>query len=559
MAWGAFGDAEAPSADRQAKRVAVATPGATARAIDGVFPKVRISGGNWVVAGKSHSLTGWASDNAGVSRVVWHNTRTAQIGNAKLSGNGTVASWTIDKIPVVAGDNLIYVAAFDAAGNKTRIETKITATAAPTPVATDLSTACKGFYAPTFALNSSLSIDPIPPLAEPVKGVAVAEPSYGTCLVRATDYVADGVSGFARNDYSRRQAFNADSTKYIIYGLDDGTWQLYDVNTRSRIKQLAGPASDAEPQWSDSNPDKLYYLPTNGVGMRINELTVSTNTTRVIADLATRLKAKWPGAYYASTKSEGSPSKDGRYWCLVVEDVDWNSLGVVTWDRDTDTILGSMNTNGDRPDHVSMSPSGDYCVVSGDGPRGTVAYSRDFATSRKLHHKSEHSDIAIDANGDDVYVTVDIQSNAGDVFMLNLRTGARTRLFSTYVAGTATALHVSGKSFNKPGWVLLSTYAEYGGGRQWLHRKVFAVQLSAAPKIYNLAFTRSSYNEYWTAPVATVNRDFTKVLFNSNWGNGSATDVDTYTIEIPANALTSTVSAQRVMSSPLPARVGSGP
>ena len=150
------------------------------------------------------------------------------------------------------------------------------------------------------------------------------------------------------------------------------------------------------------------------------------------------------------------------------------------------------------------------------------------------------------------------QTAQGDVFMTNLRTGARTVLFSAYVSGSATALHISGKGFNKPGWVLLSTFAEYGGGRQWLHRKLFAVQLSAAPKIYNLGFTRTVYNEYWTAPVATVNRDFTKILFNSNWGNGSATDVDTYTIEIPAGALSSTGSAQRTMSSPMPARLGSG-
>jgi hypothetical protein len=533
MAWTVGGGAQAPSANSQAGRIAVASS-TVAAAADTTGPKIRISGGAWLVDGKSYALTGWASDNVGVSRVVWHNTRTAQTGQATLSGHGTVASWTIGGIPVVAGDNLIYVAVFDAAGNKTRIETTVKTTATP-PSASGLSAACQGFYLPSFALNSSVSIDPIPPLSKPRKGVAVVEPTYGTCLVRATDHVADGASGFARNDYSRRQAFNADNTKYLANSLN-GVWHLYDVNTRSRVKQLAGLAGDAEPQWFDSNPDKMYYLPTNGVGMKINELTVSTNTTKVIGDLATRLKAKWPSANSASTKSEGSPSKDGRYWCLTVEDANWKTLGVVTWDRDTDTILGAMNTNGDRPDHVSMSPSGNYCVVSGDGPRGTVAYSRDFATSRKLHHKSEHSDIAIDANGDDVYVSVNIQSNAGDVFMMNLRTGARAKLFSTYVAGSVTALHVSGKSFDKPGWVLLSTYAEEGG-RQWLHGKIFAVQLSAAPKIYNLGFNRTVYNKYWTEPHATVNRDFTKILFNSNWGSGSATDVDAYTIEIPAGAL----------------------
>lgn len=416
----------------------------------------------------------------------------------------------------------------------------VSVTAARSITATFLAEAPKSvcatsFYSPSFLLSTLLSIDLPSFLAKPSKGAAFADATYKTCMVRSTDHTADGIAGFTRNDYARRQAFNADSSHYIVYALN-GSWQLYDVRTRNRVKQLAGPAGDAEPQWDATNPDKLYYLPTNGVGMRVNELTVSTGATRVLGDLGARLKARWPSANAAWTKSEGSPSKDGRYWCLMVDDTNWNSVGVVTWDRDTNTILGMMNTNGERPDHVSMSPSGNYCVVSGDGARGTVAYSRDFSTSRKLLQKSEHSDIAIDANGDDVYVSVDYQSAAGDVFMMNLRTGVRTALFPTYVAGSATALHISGKGFNKPGWVLLSTYGDYGG-KQWLHKKIFAVQLSASPKILNLGFHRATENGYWTEPHATVNRDFTKVLFTSNWGSSSDTDVDAYMIEFPASVI----------------------
>jgi hypothetical protein len=392
-----------------------------------------------------------------------------------------------------------------------------------------------GVYGADFTLSTVQSIDLVATLPKPAKGVQLIEPAYKTCVVRSTDHVADGVSGFTRNDYSRRQAFNADSSKFIAYALD-GAWHLYDAKSRARLKALAGPAGDAEPQWSSTNPDVLYYIPTNGVGMKLNELTVSSGVTRTLGDFGTRLKAEWPTAHAAWTKSEGSPSKDGRYWCFMVDDEQFEGVGVFTWDRDTDTILGTMSVDGERPDHVSMSPSGSHCVVSGDGPRGTVAYARDFKTNRKLLQKSEHSDIAIDANGDDAYVSVDYQSDKGDLFMVNLRTGERTALLPTYVAGSATALHVSGKSFNNPGWVLVSTYGDYGG-TQWLHKKIFAVQLKASPKVYNLAFTRAVDNGYWTEPHATVNRDFTKVLFNSNWGVNSDTDVDAYMIELPAGAV----------------------
>lgn len=227
---------------------------------------------------------------------------------------------------------------------------------------------------------------------------------------------------------------------------------------------LSGPAGDAKPQWHPSNPELIYHPPANGVGMRVLELDISTGTTRVASDLASRIKALWLGANAAWTQSEGSASADARYWCL-------------TW--------------------------------------------------------SAHSDLALDANGDDVHVSVDYQSGAGDIFMLNLRTGVRTALFANYGDCTATALHVSGKAFRKPGWVLVSTYAENGAaGLRWLHRKVMAVQLAADPAISTLAHHRSIYNGYWTEPHAGVNRDFTRILSTSNWQSGSAEDVDAYMVEI---------------------------
>ena len=514
------------------------SPASAAAPLDTTPPTVTITGGTLSTDRLAHSLSGTATDNVGVKQIVWHNKLLARVGYVTPSGTGTSATWSVERVPVALGDNLIYVRAIDAAGNSTLTQTIITVKAPTTPVA-ELSPACKTFYPSAFALDATLDVDPVPALAKPAKGVAVTEPTYKTCLVRATDHKADGLDTFARNDYSRRQAFNANSTRQLIYTYN-GSWHLYDANTHAHLKQLDGLAGDAEPQWDPTNPDLLYYLPREGRGMYLTELNVSTGANRVVGNFSARLKAKWPTATSAWTGSEGSPSADGRYWCFMVDDAtDWNnpkSLGVFTWDKQTDTILGTYNTNGDRPDHVSMSPSGNYCVVSGDTKRGTVSFTRDFSKGTKVHHKSEHSDLALDANGDDVYVSVDYQSNAGDVFMHNLRTNVRTALFANYVNGSATALHVSGKAFRKPGWVVVSTYADYGG-HQWLHKKVMAVQLAANPKIYNLGFTRVSPNGYWTEPHASVNRDFTRVTFNSNWGTGSEFDVDTYTIEIPPSAL----------------------
>jgi hypothetical protein len=167
------------------------------------------------------------------------------------------------------------------------------------------------------------------------------------------------------------------------------------------------------------------------------------------------------------------------------------------------------------------------------GLDGTYAWSPDFTTSKQLHHTTEHSDIAVGADGHDVYVSVDYQSNAGSVFMMDIDTGVRTDLFPSYVNGAVTAMHFSGKAFAKPGWVLLSTYAGSVPG-QWYSEKLFAMQLAPAPHIYELAFHHSVYNGYWTEPHAAVNRDFTRILFDSNWDSGSDTDIDAYMLQLPA-------------------------
>ncbi len=120
-----------------------------------------------------------------------------------------------------------------------------------------------------------------------------------------------------------------------------------------------------------------------------------------------------------------------------------------------------------------------------------------------------------------------------------MQTGVAERvvLFQAYNNGTSSAFHFSGKAFNKPGWVLVSTYGS--ATSEWLHRKVFAVSLEASPKIKHLGHHHSGPDGYWTEPQATVNRDFTRILFTSNWESGADRDVDDYMIVLPDGVLTS--------------------
>jgi WD40 repeat protein len=367
----------------------------------------------------------------------------------------------------------------------------------------------------------------LPP--KPAKGAAHQETTFHTCLVRATDHAREGLDTFSRHDYSRRQAFNADNTLFLT-NTRDGGWFLYDARTLEKKQALHGLAGDAEPQWHPSDPGVLYYGFRNG-GMQIMSLDVRSNDSRVVADLKGKLP--WRTAARAWTRSEGSPSRDGRYWGLQVETESFEILGLAVWDMRDGKLIGSVPVRS-RPDHVSMSPSGRWFVSSGGD--GTMVWARDLGRKRLLHKTTEHSDLVIGPEGHDYYVSIDYQSNEGYIFMVDLDTGGRTDLIRTYLDGAATAVHFSGKAYDKPGWVLASTY-NGAGPFQWYMDNVFAMELRANPRIYQLALHHSAVKDaYFAEPQATVNRDFTRVLFNSNWGVAASNDVDTYMIRLPAGA-----------------------
>jgi hypothetical protein len=363
---------------------------------------------------------------------------------------------------------------------------------------------------------------------KPARGAAYADPVFGGCVVRATDHSADGLPGFARHDYARRQAFNADSSLFLVTA-HDGNWYLYDASSLKKVKQARPLSGDAEPQWDARDPHLLYYGANNG-GLEIRSFDVRTDETRVAIDL--RGKLPWPNAARAWTKSEGSPSRDGRFWPFQVETADFEILGFAVWDRASNRLVGTLSTKA-RPDHVSMSPSGRWFVSSGDD---TVAWRPDFSSSRLVRKGGEHSDLAIGSDGHDYYVSVDFDSNGGDVFMLDLETGKRTDLFPTYLDHGATSVHVSGKAFDRPGWVLVSTFYQRGP-REWFSEAVFALEMREHPRVYRLAAHHSAAADVYPAePSATVNRPFTRALFNSNWGAAGSNDVDAYLIRLPPAA-----------------------
>jgi len=429
--------------------------------------------------------------------------------------------------------------------------------------ATTPSNACKDLYTATTKLVTGK--DPqltSTNIAKPKQGIAELDDLYGLCRIRMTDYKNEPPRGFIRNDYSRRQPLNADDSLLLTYA-KDGYWHLYKTDSRHYYKKLNLGGGSVEPQWHPNDPDSLYLLSNNG-GLSIYRYNVHTDSRDKVTDF-TSVKAIngyantsdirdiWPTAARVWTKSEGSPSIDARYWGFQVETENFKPLGLITYDMQTNQILGVFDFKFDgngigRPDHVSMSPSGEYIVPSWhvpndcrpnnrvgnkEEPCGLMVYTRDFEHGYGITSRGPHSDIAINTDGHDIIVISNYVT--GYVEMHDLKTRKMTRLFSLYLGGSATAMHISGKAYNKPGWVLVSTYATKKQP-QWWSNKIFAVELNRSPKIYNITHTYNVTKGYWSEPHAVVNKDFTKVIFNTNW-LVPGEDIDVYMIELPNNAM----------------------
>lgn len=408
---------------------------------------------------------------------------------------------------------------------------------------------------------------------KPPKGAPFAFPLYGSRGVRVTDHATDiPGSQFFRNDYSRRYPFNSDETMMFGY-IGGGPWAVYKTTGDSwtYLKTLTGVGPDSEVQWDVSDPDKLWFVDNNG-GTKLYKLSVASNSVVDTIDLTAQLHALWPDANRLWTKSEGSPSKDGRYWGFMAETSSFDPRGYVVVDTQTRSIVWSM-PNSERPDHVSMSPCGRWFIRSGGTGGGTYVHGVApdvLGVTKQVHHLSEHSDSGVLASGHSFYISVDYQTNDGDVFFCDLEDNSvqtvehpeqfRTRNVPKWVGIPGTqrrrrvtaaaaearpvapsfvsitrhvvdtayhnaadpgqySMHFSAKPYGKPGWAV---EGRYGDDAHALN--IVLLDLNTGQK-YGVGLNYPLFDSYWDEPHGCPNRSLTKIVTNANYRSSGNVDV----------------------------------
>jgi hypothetical protein len=382
-----------------------------------------------------------------------------------------------------------------------------------------------------------------PPIAEPTVREPFLDPIFGTCIVRVTDREQDlswdDPSPGLKNEYSRVQAFNADGSLFLLYGIE-GSWYLFEADTLRPIRQIS---IGVEPRWDAKDPDLLYFIDET----RLMSYDVSTRKSALLHDFSQDfpnhdLAAVW-------TRYEGSPSLDSRYWGLMAENEDWLAIAYLIFDLKEGRVVALRELP--KPievDSVTISPLGKYFLAFLDDPceqneRGTHAkpcglmvYDPNLEEGRGLLRIIGHSDLALDLYGNEVLVYQDIDTDY--ISMLDLASGVVTPILTIDFTHSPIGFHFSGNGYDLPGWILVSTYNGAQPSATWMDDQIFALEIKPNGRVVRFAHTHSLVDEnqehdYWAEPHATVSVDFNRILFTSNWGRSGTGEVETYLIELP--------------------------
>ena len=196
-------------------------------------------------------------------------------------------------------------------------------------------------YAGGWTLNSATDAKTLPTQSKPAKSTNIMTGGYRDqrydTEIRRTTAIADQVNSTAplmRHEYSRRQPFNADSTRKLVQG-SGGWWFLYDTSTNAVIPSgetsgqgqngIQGMAGDCEPIWHPTDPTKFWHT-DNNASLVWRERTLGASGTApasvTLFNLASNLSAlgsPWTTVARVWFNGEGRPSHDGRWWFMAAE------------------------------------------------------------------------------------------------------------------------------------------------------------------------------------------------------------------------------------------------
>jgi len=356
----------------------------------------------------------------------------------------------------------------------------------------------------------------VPDLPEPKYLGRVADPAFGTPIVRVTDpgrVLSDKIScapTHCRHRYSSTQAWNADQSLLLI---QNGCVGFCFLDGRTYKPAFQRRAS-GECEWHPSNPDQMICVEDQQI-----------YAWSVRDDVKTTLYA--PGDYKKLRfgPSKGNLSRDGGR--LVVRALNGDGAGVafaydIAAGRKYPDI--SLSQLVGENSFCGISPSGLYtlCIQRmPDGANPAYVFTIDgvLIQSWPENHRPGHGDMTLDRDGRDVYVGISkADPDKYHVIKRRLDDGHVTSL-----APFGRAQHVSARNIRQPGWVFVTfggEYSQVAGQKRTtpFYQEIVAMRIDGSGEIRRVAQTRSSKHDYFSEAQASPSPDGSQVIWASNWG-----------------------------------------
>ncbi|MBZ5631478.1 MAG: Ig domain-containing protein, partial [Acidobacteriia bacterium] len=388
--------------------------------------------------------------------------------------------------------------------------------------------------------------------AKPAKGATFTDSTYHVPVTRVSNGSSDGIGDVVVN-YSTWNPLSSDGNYLLFNGANIVGFALYDAHTYAYLGAVTAPdywnSQDPEPRWdsSGSHPSWIYYRKDK----QLRYYDVVAKTDNLVHDFT----ADFPtigSSYFIYNGQEGSPSRDSRYWVFMIQNGSspYQAVRVFTWDKQTNTVLGSKDVTGNGPNNVMMSPSGKYVYVAyswtGHGGEfdGPHTYNVDFTNPRKPFTDIPHANWGWTKQGHEVIVGGNQFAGPEGVDFIGAMRPDTGQTFPIYYNGD---LGWNGGGVNiaytdVQGWTFISEYGgAYPNPSMWDYMQIWAFELdetktyntATKPRIWRVAFTQCFGEAYDEQANAAMDYSGTRVWWGSNWhSDGGAMDV--YQANLPA-------------------------
>lgn len=382
--------------------------------------------------------------------------------------------------------------------------------------------------APSLALAADLcqglvqdkSPHPMTALAKPGVGQTVVDPQFGTTIRRITAVAPGGANPAIVPMYSTIPAWNADESRLILYHVGVGH-ELYDGRTYQFIRALdISPADLEQVYWHTSDPDLLFYVD----GIRLVRYHVGSGFKETVRTFE-----------FCSGPANAGNDPMFTSWDSRVIGLRCGGK-LFTYRIDTDTVPAVRNSNLNAP---QASASGAMAFLAG----AVVDPALNVLRQLDLANPYDHASLGRLASGRDTYNGVAFDPGPNGSGVGSLVTFDMTNGSSRVVVGPDTGFpyppsgtHVSAIAYRQPGWVSLSIVGDPAGQGVLDNELVIADTNNGT--VCRVGHHRSWGNNntqldhsYWAEPHVVASPSGTRLLFASDWGNGST--VDSYVVELP--------------------------